>query len=242
MCCCVGPARAERITVAAAADLRHAMDALVATFNRVSPDDQVSVVYGSSGQFLTQIQQGAPFDLYFSADEAYPQALVSSGFALAPVRRYAVGRLVLWSPQRPAADLSLSRLTDPRIQHIAIASPEHAPYGKRAREALQAAGVWSQVQGKLVYGENIAQAAQFVQTGNAQVGLIALSLVSGPDTKLKGAYTLIPQSLHQPLNQGFVVTRLGGGKPLARRFADHVVAPMSQVLMAKYGFVLPPSH
>lgn len=233
-------AKAERITVAAAADLKYAMDALVATFKRQSPGHEVVVTYGSSGKFLTQIQQGAPFDLYFSADIAYPRRLVEQGFAIPPVRPYARGRLVLWSTSLPANELSLPSLTDHRIKHIAIADPEHAPYGKRAQEALQQSNLWSKLSPKLVYGENIGQAAQFVQTGNAEVGLIALSLVSGPDRKTTGAYVLIPERLHQPLDQAFVITRSGAGKPLAHRFAEHVTQPMSRSIMSHYGFMPPP--
>jgi molybdate transport system substrate-binding protein len=232
-------AHADSITVAAAADLRHALDALVATFKREAPGDVVNVVYGSSGKFMTQIQQGAPFDLYFSADIAYPTALVAAGLAVPPVERYAQGRLVLWSTSVKAADLSLGALADPKFIHIAMADPEHAPYGKRAQEALVAVGLWDKVRPKLVYGENVAQAAQFVQTGNAQVGLVALSLVSSPDQKAVGAYIVIPEKLHQPLVQGFVVTKQGAQSALARRFAVHVSKPMSRSIMASYGFVLP---
>jgi len=228
---------AENITVAAAADLRPAMDALVATFKREAPGDVVNVVYGSSGKFMTQIQQGAPFDLYFSADIAYPKALVEAGMAIPPVMRYAQGRLVLWSTTFKAGDLSLGALSDQKFVHIALADPEHAPYGKRAQEALVAVGMWDKVRSKLVYGENVAQAAQFVQTGNAQ-----LSLVSSPELKAVGAYIVIPEKLHQPLVQGFVVTQRGAQSTLARRFAAHVSKPMSRSIMASYGFVLPSSE
>lgn len=234
--------RADSITVAAAADLRYAMDALVATFKREAPGDVVNVVYGSSGKFMTQIQQGAPFDLYFSADIAYPTALVGAGLAVPPVKRYAQGRLALWSTTFKASDLSLAALADAKFVHIAMADPEHAPYGKRAQEVLAALGMWDKVRPKLVYGENIGQAAQFVQTGNAQVGLVALSLVSSPDQKAVGAYIVIPEKLHQPLDQGFVVTRRGAQSELAKRFASHVSKPMSRSIMASYGFVLPSSE
>lgn len=234
-----GSAHAERITVAAAADLKYAMDALVAGFQRQFPADEVAVVYGSSGKFATQIQQGAPFDLYFSADAAFPARLVEQGDAVSPVRLYARGRLVLWSTTLPAQALTLQVLRDPRVKRVAMANPAHAPYGQRAQQALTQAGLWDQVRPKLIYGENIAQAAQFVQTGNAEVGLIALSLVSGPDRQVAGTYRLVDEHLHQRLDQGFVITRTGAGKPLARRFADHVIARPSRAIMASYGFVSP---
>jgi molybdate transport system substrate-binding protein len=237
--CQATQAHADRITVAAAADLRFAMDALVATFKRQSPADDVSVVYGSSGMFLTQIEQGAPFDLYFSADISYPQKLIGEKLAVGPVRPYARGRLVLWSTSLPHRALSLRLLGEDRVKRIAIADPAHAPYGMRAQEALRQAGLWDKVQGKLLYGHNIAQAAQYVETGNADVGLVALSLVMGPGKRSNGAYILIPESMHQVLDQGFVVTSKGANKPLARRFADHVMSPMSRAVMASYGFAMP---
>jgi molybdate transport system substrate-binding protein len=178
----------ERITVAAAADLKFALDEIVADFRSARPDDAVEVVYGSSGKFATQIRQGAPFDLYFSADIAYPRALEAEGLALGPTRPYAVGRIVLWSRTQDARALRLQDLADPALGRIAIANPRHAPYGKRAEEALRAAGVWDAVQPRLVQGENIAQTAQFVQTGNAAVGIIALSLALNPALAGQGGF------------------------------------------------------
>ncbi|MFZ1412987.1 MAG: molybdate ABC transporter substrate-binding protein, partial [Defluviicoccus sp.] len=165
-------ARAESITIAAAADLKFAMDDIVASFEAGHPADAVRVIYGSSGKFLTQIQQGAPYDLYFSADIAHPRRLADAGLAASDVIPYAFGRIVLWSVERDASAMTLASLADPKIARVAIANPKHAPYGKRAEEALRASGLWEAVEPKLVYGENIAQTAQFVQTGNAQVGII----------------------------------------------------------------------
>lgn len=229
----------ERVTVAAAADLKFAMDEIVADFRRVHPDDVVEVVYGSSGKFATQIRQGAPFDLYFSADIAYPRALEADGLALGPTRPYAVGRIVLWSNTRDARALRLQDLADPAIGRIAIANPRHAPYGKRAEEALRAAGVWDAVQPRLVQGENIAQTAQFVQTGNAAVGVIALSLALNPALAGQGGYHLIDAALHEPLEQGFMLTRQAEGKALATAFADYIGNAAARAVLARYGFELP---
>lgn len=206
-----GAASAGQLTVAAAADLKFALDEIVATYQKVHPQDRIQVVYGSSGKFHTQIQQGAPYDLYFSADIAYPQALVRDGHALGPVRPYAFGRIVLWSRTRDASRMTLASLADPAIRRIAIANPKHAPYGKRAEEALRAAGLWQQVQPKLVFGENVAQTAQFVQTGNADVGIIALSLALNPVLAREGGHWTIPERLHAPLEQGYVITRRAAG-------------------------------
>ncbi len=229
----------ERITVAAAADLKFAMDEIVADFRSARPDDAVEVVYGSSGKFATQIRQGAPFDLYFSADIAYPRALEAEGLALGPTRPYAVGRIVLWSRTRDAGALRLQDLADPALGRIAIANPRHAPYGKRAEEALRAAGVWDAVQPRLVQGENIAQTAQFVQTGNAAVGIIALSLALNPALAGQGGYHLIDAVLHAPLEQGFILTRKAEGKALATAFADYIGSAAARAVLVRYGFELP---
>ncbi len=232
-------AHAEKITVAAAADLKFAMDEIVTGFNKNHAGDEVQVVYGSSGKFLTQIQQGAPYDLFFSADIGFPRELAKKGLAASEVKPYAVGRIVIWSAEVDATKLTLASLTDPKFTKIAIANPKHAPYGTRAEEALRSAGVWDKVQPKLVFGDNISQTAQYVLSGNAQVGIIALSLVLNPELSKKGRYYLIPDTLHNSLEQGFVITKPGANKPLAKRFADYMGSHQARAVMTKYGFVLP---
>lgn len=232
-------AHAGKVTIAAAADLKFAMDDIVTTFKKAAPADDVEVVYGSSGKFQTQIQQGAPYDLYFSADISFPRELAKAGFAASEVKPYAVGRIVLWSAGLDARKMTLASLADPKIAHIAIANPKHAPYGKRAVEALQAAGLWAKVEPKLVYGENIAHTAQLVQTGNAQVGIIALALAVNPELASKGGYWLVPDKLHQPLEQGYIITKRAEGNALAKRFADYMGSKPARAVMIKYGFVLP---
>lgn len=232
-------AHAEKITVAAAADLKFAMDEIVTDFKKSQPGHEVEVIYGSSGKFHAQIQQGAPFDLYFSADIGYPRELAKQGLAAGEVKPYAFGRIVLWSNNMDATRMTLATLADPKITRIAIANPKHAPYGKRAEEALQASGLWDKVQSKLVFGENIAHTAQFVQTGNAQTGIIALSLALNPELAKKGGYYLIPDKLHKPLEQGFIITKRGANSPLAKKFADYMGSKQVRRVMTKYGFVLP---
>lgn len=232
-------AQAEKIVVAAAADLKFAMDEIVADFRKSSPHDEVEVVYGSSGKFHTQIRSGAPFDLFFSADIAFPRELAREGLAATEVRPYALGRIVLWSSSLDASKMTLAGLTDARIARIAIANPKHAPYGKRAEEALRAAGVWEKIEPKLVYGENIAHTAQFVQTGNAQVGIIALALALSPELSARGGHYLIPDSLHAPLEQGYIVTRRAAASELATRFSGFVASASARAIMTRYGFVLP---
>lgn len=232
-------AHAEKITIAAASDLKFAMDEIVSSFKQANPDDQIELAYGSSGNFNTQIQQGAHFDLFFSADIGFPRELVKNGLAASEVKPYAVGRIVLWSAGLDATKMTLASLTDPSITRIAIANPKHAPYGKRAEEALRASGLWEQIEPKLVYGENIVQTTQFVQTGNAQIGIIALSLAGNPELSQKGGYWLIPDNLHEPLEQGFIITKRAENNALAKRFADYMLSSPVRLVMTKYGFVLP---
>ena len=229
----------DKITIAAAADLKFALDEIVVLFNKVHPADQVETIYGSSGKFHTQIQQGAPFDLYFSADIAYPRALKTEGLTASEAQLYAVGRIVLWSASRDASKMTLADLADPTLQKVAIANPKHAPYGKRAEEALRAAGVWDKVEPKLIYGENVAQTAQFVQSGNAQVGIVALSLALSPELAKQGGYALIHDKLHQPLEQGFIITKRAADNLLAREFANFMASKDARAIMTRYGFVLP---
>lgn len=235
----VAPLRAEQLTIAAASDLRFAMEDVVELFRRQQPADRIDVVYGSSGKFVAQIGQGAPYDLFFSADSRYPQQLVEAGLAGSAVKPYALGRLVLWSKDFDAAGLSLQDLVDPRFRHIAIANPEHAPYGQRAEEALRAAGVWEAVESRLVLGENIAQTAQFVETGNADIGLIALALALNPALAATGGHALIPDSLHSPLLQAFVITKRAEHRPLAAAFAAFLATPAIVAVLQEHGFSLP---
>lgn len=225
-----------KLTIAAASDLKFAMDELVQTYREAQPTARIDVVYGSSGKFCTQIQQGAPFDLFFSADIAYPRLLAQQGLCASEIRTYAIGRIVLWSTSRDASKLTLTSLTDPKIKRIAIANPKHAPYGKRAQEALQALGLWEQLQPKLVFGENISHTAQLVETQNAEIGIIALSLAVHPKLAAKGGYSLIPADLHQPLEQGFVLTKHGKDNALAQDFATFMTSTHSQAVMQRYGF------
>ena len=230
---------AERITIAAASDLKGCLDEVAANFRKAHAGDEVELVYGSSGKFKTQIEQGAPFDLFFSADIEFPRDLLKANLAVGDVDPYGVGRLVLWSKTIDAKALKVADLTRADIRKIAIANPQHAPYGKRAEEALRASGVWEKVEGKLVLGENIAQTAQFAESGNAQVGIIALSLVLGPEMSGKGSYSLVPDSLHEPLEQGFVITKRAADNALAKAFAVYMGSGETRAVMVRYGFALP---
>ena len=224
------------LTIAAAADLHHAMDDLVAAFRAVHPDSNIKVVYGSSGMLTTQIEQGAPFDLFFSADSDYPAQLVAAGQAVGKPTPYAEGHIVIWSASLDMRGVRIEDLAEPRFGRIAIASPEHAPYGKRARQALTRAGLWDELQPRLVYGENIAQAAQYAQSGAATVGVIAQSLVLNP--AMKGSFSVVPSSAYDPLIQSFVLTRRGAGDPTAQAFARFVQTAPAKAILRRYGFTM----
>lgn len=232
-------AYAEKITIAAAADLKYAMDDIVTSYTKRHPTQEIEVVYGSSGKFHTQLQQGAPYDIFFSADISYPQELKKSGFAASEVVPYAFGRIVLWSAVFDATKMTLESLQDQRVSRVAIANPKHAPYGKRAEEALKAKGLWEKIEPKLIFGDNIAHTAQFVETENAQVGIIALSLAVNKSLSDKGGYWLIPDTLHEPLEQGFIVTKRAADNHLAKEFAEYMSSKDARTIMTKYGFLLP---
>ncbi len=229
----------ERIAIAAAADLKFALDEIVEQFRPGHPAAIIDVSYGSSGNFKTQILQRAPFDLYFSADISYPQELADTGLVAGAVRPYAIGRIVLWSARSDASALTLADLRRAEFGRIAIANPRHAPYGLRAQQALEALGLWTELEPRIVYGENVAQAAQFVESGNAPIGIIALALALNPTLADLGAYYLIPAELHEPLLQGYVITRHGADNALAHAFTEHIETPAARAILVRYGFELP---
>lgn len=235
----VHPAQSEPLTIAAAADLKFAMTEVVAGFQSKHSTDKIEVIYGSSGKFLTQISNGAPFDMFFSADITYPRALEKLGLTEGKVQSYAIGRIVLWSLKPELAQTPLKTLPKAALAKFAIANPQHAPYGLRAQEALQHEGVWDAMQFKLVLGENIAHTAQFVDSGAADAGIIALSLVLSPALRGKGTWRLIPSEWHQPQEQGFVITKHASHNPLAVEFARYMSSDAAREVMRRYGFVLP---
>jgi molybdate transport system substrate-binding protein len=229
---------ARTVNIAAASDLKFCLDLLVADFRTGHPADTILVTYGSSGKTFTQLQQGAPFDLYFSADIEYPRKLVEAGLTAGEPRLYAVGRIVLWSDGEDASRLTLQELAADRFSKIAIANPLHAPYGKRAEEALKNAGLYPLVARRLVFGENIAQTAQFVQSGNAPIGILALSVVKSPACAGK-PYSLIPADLHQPLEQALVIMKRAKDNTLAKDYVDFLFTKKARTIFARYGFTLP---
>ncbi len=234
---------AGRVAVAAASDLRFAMDDLIATFIAANPGVTVEATYGSSGQFFTQISEGAPFDVYFSADAEYPRNLEEAGLAESgSTQLYGIGQIVVWVPNDSAIDVEsrgLEALTDPSVKTIAIANPEHAPYGRAAVAAMKTAGIYDTVASKFVLGENISQAAQFVESGNADIGVIALSLAVAPSLTDKGRYAVVPIESYPRLEQGAVVLKTAVDPEPARAFLDFVLGPEGRTVLDRYGFLLP---
>jgi len=234
-------AGAREIKVAAASDLTFAFKDVVARFEKQT-GNRIRLTYGSSGNFFSQIQNGAPFDLFFSADVSFPQKLEAAGLTEpGSIYEYAKGEIVIWVSHASKLDLSkgLAVLLDPSIQKIAIANPLHAPYGAAAVAAMKHAGIYDRVKGKFVQGENISQTAQFVQSGNADVGIVALSLALAPAMKSSGRYVVIPPEDYPPLIQAAVVLKSSPEKELANQFLKFLREPGTVTLMGHYGFVVP---
>jgi molybdate transport system substrate-binding protein len=234
---------AQEIRVAAAADLKSALGEVSAQFQKLA-GKKIDVIYGSSGNFYAQIQNGAPFDVFLSADIDYPRKLEAAGLAEpGTLYEYAVGRIVIWMPGDARADLAKlgwKALLEPGVERIAIANPEHAPYGRAAVAALRNAGLYEQVRRRLVYGENIAQAAQFVASGSAQVGILALSLAVSPAMK-EGKRWEIPANMHPPIEQGVVILKSAKDKEGAQAFLAFLKSDAGRKILESYGFMLPPS-
>lgn len=235
-------ATAQEIVVAAAADLSGALPQLVETYTKET-GQAVKISFGSSGNLTNQIRNGAPFDVFFSADEEYPRHLIAEGLASRDtLYRYAVGRLVLWVPGDSPLDLSklgMKALLDLSVKKIAIANPATAPYGRAGEAALRHFGIYDQVSSRFVLGENVSQAAQFVESGNAQAGLIALSHALAPALKDKGRYWTVPLDAYPTLNQAAVVVSRSKQQDAARKFLDFLRGPEAASLLASYGFRLP---
>jgi molybdate transport system substrate-binding protein len=236
-------ARQNQVMVAAAADLKFALDEMAGEFQAAHPELKVRAIYGSSGNFQMQIVQGASFDLYLSADCEYPRLLVAGGDADGDsLFHYGVGALVLWvradSPLN-VEEAGMQVLLDPRVRKVAIAQPEHAPYGRAALAALRHAGVYESVRGKLVLGENVAQAASFAESGNVDLAVIARSLALAPALRARGRYWEIPSDHFPALLQAGVIPKLAGNPAGAAKFSDWMRSARGRDLLMKHGFEMP---
>lgn len=224
------------LTVGAAADLQFAFTDIAALFEQET-GSKVTLVFGSTGQLAQQIESGAPFDLFAAANISFVDQLAEKDLVIPEtVALYARGRIVLAvNKESGRTAVTLDDLLNPEIQHIAIANPEHAPYGLAAKEALQTVGIWEQLQDRLVLGENIRQTLQYIQTGDAEVGIVALSVADVPEI----TWTLLDDTLHNPLNQALAVVTSSEHQELAREFATFINGELGRPVMRKYGFILP---
>jgi len=226
----------EPLRVAAAADLAHAFAELGPAFDAQAPVN-LKLTLGSTGLLARQITQGAPFDLFLAANVSYVDQVVKAGACDGrTVKTYARGRLVIWTKGAGGAELTPASLRDARFKHIAIANPEHAPYGKAARDALTRAGVWERVSERLVYGENVQQTFELAQSGNADVAIVGLSLAIGSPS---GTWSMIDEASYAPIDQALVVCTRGTNEAAARRLAAFVSAPEGRAILRKFGFLMP---
>lgn len=239
---CATTAWADAPVIAGASDLKFALEEIAVKF-RQDTKREVKLVFGSSGNFYRQIGQGAPFQMFLSADEGFVFKLADAGKTVDRGELYALGRIVIIVPHGSALkadgefkDLAAA-LGDGRLRKFAIANPEHAPYGKRAEEALKHVGLWEQIKDKLVLGENVSQAAQFASSGSTQGGIIAYSLAKAPAVAKLGDFALIPNAWHEPLRQRMVLIK--GANATAQAFYRYLQQPATRTIMKQYGFALP---
>jgi molybdate transport system substrate-binding protein len=236
------PAQPDVPTLAAASDLKFAVEEIAARFNATTKRE-VKLVFGSSGNFYRQIAQGAPFQIFMSADESFVFKLADEGKTRDQGHLYATGRLVLFAPQRSRLQVDAelaglkAALAAGGIRRFAIANPEHAPYGRAAEEVLKTVGLWDALRPQLVLGENVSQAAQFASGGSADGGLFAYSIALAPQIAKLGRYVLIPENLHKPLRQRMVLVR--GARDTAQVFYFYLQQPTARAIFKRYGFVLP---
>jgi molybdate transport system substrate-binding protein len=229
---------AQEITVAAAADLQFAMQDVAARFEKET-GNTVKLIYGSSGNFFQQIQNGAPFDMFFSANLDFPKKLEAAALTEpGSYYQYARGKIVIWVPKESKLDLSsgMKVLLDPSIKKLAIANPQHAPYGQAAVAAMQYEKVYDKVKDKIVLGENISQAASFVVSGSADVGIVALSLALSSNMKDRGRYTEVPTDEYPPIEQACVILGSSKHKETARQFLSFFKKPVIADVLKSYGF------
>ena len=233
---CASHSAPEKLSIAAAADLQFVLAEAARQFHQQHPQTELAVNYGSSGNFYAQIRNGAPFDMFLSADVQYPRNLAHDGIARADsVFVYAAGKIAVWVPASSTLDPATA-LRDPSVRRIAIANPQHAPYGRAAEAALRSMGLYDSIAKKLVLGENISQTLQFVQSGAADVGIVALSLAVAPNVRAQGRYWEVPVESYPKIEQGGVILK---DSPEARALRDWLLAPAGRALLKQYGFSLP---
>lgn len=233
----------DRVSVAAAANLIYALDSLHVAFKQVAPDVVVTVTTGASGTLYAQIKNGAPFDVFLSADTEYPAQVVAARLGEAnSLRTFATGRLVLWTTQ-PGLDVASlpGALRAPAVKKIALAQPRSAPYGRAAQAALEKLGAWSELRSQFVFGESISQTAQFVETGSADLGFVALALVLSPKLKSQGRWQEVPPALYAgvSLDHTGVLTHRGAQNRAAKRYLEFLGSPPAKRILRDFGYGVP---
>lgn len=233
---CAPHVQPRKLTIAAAADLNFALEEISRGFRQQHPAIDLQTNYGSSGNFYSQIQNHAPFDVFLSADVEYPRKLAGEGLGVADsLFVYGLGRIVVWVPAQSALDPATA-LQAAAVRHVAIANPQHAPYGRAAEAALRTMGVYDSVEGKLVLGENVAQTLQFVESGAADVGIVALSLAIAPPVRNRGRYWQVPLEAYPKMEQGGIILKESAA---ARAFRSWLLDPEGHAVLQRYGFYLP---
>jgi molybdate transport system substrate-binding protein len=236
------PAPAQTVAVAVAANMKPAFEEIAARFREENPGVEVQATFGASGNFFAQVANGAPFDLFLSADAEFPEKMAEKGLTEGKPFTYAYGKLVVWTPNGSPIDLEhkgLAALADPAVRKIAIANPELAPYGRAARTALEKAGVYAAVKDRIVMGQSASQAAQFVESGNAQAGFVPLSLARTPPLAKAGRAWPVPASSHDPIAQAAVILRGARDAALARELAAFLRGDAARAILDRYGYALP---
>lgn len=224
------------VKVAAAANLRYAMEEIKRIYEGKNADVDLQINYGASGMFFQQITNGAPYDLFLSADDLFPIKLKEAGRTIGESLIYACGKLALYGVGDGVDKMGLELLTDPSTKRIAIANPRTAPYGSRSIDLLKAQGLWEAIERKVIYGDSISQTAQFATTGNADLGFVALSLLLNPEVELKGSYYEIPQNLYEPIVQAGILIKQRNSNEEAEKFFKYILSPECSEIWDKYGY------
>jgi len=231
-------AQAQKVNVAAAANLRYVLEDIKTSYVKVHPKAKVTLTFGSSGTLVQQILNGASFDFFMAADNEFPLKLKAEGVTVGKMVTYACGKLAIYSTTLDVKK-GLAILKDPSVKRIAIAKPETAPYGERSVELLKKQGIYESLKDKIVFGDNISQAAQFAFTGNAEIGFVALSLALAPDMAGKGDYYIVPQKLYTPIEQACILLKTAVWNTEASQFMKYVLSPATNTIWEKYGYSLP---
>lgn len=235
------PVIAGEFTIYAASDMQFAMKEIADAYKQSHPEDEAKIVFGSSGKGYTQIMNGAPYDLYFSADMEYVVKLEKEGLTITPVKMYAVGRIGLWARKDAGIDVSkgIDALFDPKVKKIAVANWELAPYGRAAKGVMAHYKVFEKVKGRIVRGENVSQTLQYVQSGAAEIGFVPHSLAENENVKKEGVFYLFPANTHDEIRQGYAVLKNAQGNRAAMEFYKFIESADARKIFVKYGFALP---